>query len=144
MTIDDERMQAMRSAYEKTYQRAWDDPAGIDLRTAWVKAWIASRSVAFELLSEALSYVPDAAHDGSRLHLRISGFLGYELTPQEREELDLVKARAWFSDNGVVITDWARDNEFGRDLVYAVLSGRIKGLRGRAFQVREKLSSAIK
>jgi gp16 family phage-associated protein len=44
-----------------------------------------------------------------------------------------VKAR--FRDRGKTIRAWARENSFDPALVYAVLAGRILGVRGRAHEV---------
>ena len=36
---------------------------------------------------------------------------------------------------GVTISGWADEHGFSRETTYAVLSGRIKGVRGEAYQV---------
>lgn len=45
------------------------------------------------------------------------------------------RAKVWFELNGVSITEWATERGFDRDQVYAVLSGRTKGLRGQAHHI---------
>lgn len=50
--------------------------------------------------------------------------------------------RQWFIERGTTIGDWASRNEFSKDLVYGVLSGRIKGTRGQAYEIRKKLIEA--
>lgn len=35
---------AMRAAFEATYQRNWEDPAGDDMKAIWAKAWAAARA----------------------------------------------------------------------------------------------------
>ena len=54
-----------------------------------------------------------------------------------KNNLDL--SRKWFSDTGATISVWASAHGFSRDLVYSVLAGRVKGMRGEAFQIRKKL-----
>lgn len=49
------------------------------------------------------------------------------------------QARAWFIARGVNITEWSDANGFKRELVYAVLAGRIKGDRGKSHQVAVRL-----
>jgi len=44
------------------------------------------------------------------------------------------EVRSWFSDAGVSVTDWARDNGFPRQIVYSLLAGRIRGYRGIAHE----------
>lgn len=43
--------------------------------------------------------------------------------------------RAWFSQNGISIADWAAANQLPVRTVYAVLGGRVQGNRGRSHQV---------
>ncbi len=52
---------------------------------------------------------------------------------------ELTTSRQWFTDTGTTICTWAASQGFPKELVYAVLSGRIKGVRGEAFHVRRKL-----
>ncbi len=47
----------------------------------------------------------------------------------------LEQARDWFFQNGISISDWAVAQGFRRELVYAVLGGRIHGCRGEAHRV---------
>lgn len=41
------------------------------------------------------------------------------------------EARNWFFDEGISMTDWAREHGFPRQAVYAVLSGKSRCTRGR-------------
>ena len=52
---------------------------------------------------------------------------------------ELTTSRQWFTDTGTTICIWAANHGFSKELVYAVLSGRIRGVRGEAFHVRRKL-----
>ncbi len=52
---------------------------------------------------------------------------------------ELTTSRQWFTDTGTTICTWAASHGFSKELVYAVLSGRIRGVRGEAFHVRRKL-----
>ena len=45
------------------------------------------------------------------------------------QAIDYLRAR------GYTVTEWAREHGFARDTVYAVLSGRSPGLRGRSLEV---------
>ena len=45
------------------------------------------------------------------------------------------EARTWFYDQGISLTDWARDHGYPRQAVYAVLSGRSRCTRGRGHQI---------
>lgn len=45
------------------------------------------------------------------------------------------EARAWLETYGVSVSEWARLRGFHREIVYAVLSGRTRGLRGQAHDV---------
>lgn len=45
------------------------------------------------------------------------------------------RVRAWFAGNGITISEWARLHEFQPDLVYGVLSGRLRGRRGQAHRI---------
>lgn len=42
---------------------------------------------------------------------------------------------AWFRRNGITITAWAQENGFDAKTVYALVSGRTRGLRGRSHEV---------
>ena len=52
---------------------------------------------------------------------------------------ELITSKLWFAETGTTICAWAESQGFQKELVYAVLSGRIKGVRGEAFHVRRKL-----
>jgi gp16 family phage-associated protein len=45
------------------------------------------------------------------------------------------KVKKRFADEGVCIADWARRHGFERKLVYRVLDGSAKGLRGKAHNI---------
>lgn len=45
------------------------------------------------------------------------------------------QAQRWFTDRGLVVSEWALDRRFNPSLVYAVLHGRRKALRGRSFEI---------
>jgi len=45
------------------------------------------------------------------------------------------EVRTWFYDQGLSVTDWARDHGFPRQAVYAVLSGKSRCTRGRGHQI---------
>ena len=45
------------------------------------------------------------------------------------------QARAWFENRGLVVSSWARSNQFSPDLVYGVLAGRLRGRRGEAHRI---------
>jgi gp16 family phage-associated protein len=47
----------------------------------------------------------------------------------------LQEVQAHFEANGVKVSDWARENGFRREHVYAVLSGRARGRWGEAHAV---------
>jgi len=49
------------------------------------------------------------------------------------------KIRKQFEEEGNTISDWAEKEGFNRIEVYAVLSGRIKGIRGRGHEIAVKL-----
>jgi len=38
-------------------------------------------------------------------------------------------------DRGISVRDWSRAHGFSEALVYAILSGRTKGLRGESYQI---------
>lgn len=40
-----------------------------------------------------------------------------------------------FRARGVTVVSWAHENGFAASLVYAVLSGRAKGYRGKAYEI---------
>ena len=49
------------------------------------------------------------------------------LTPEQ--------AQQWFRERGLAVSDWALERSFNPSLVYAVLHGRRKALRGRSFAI---------
>jgi gp16 family phage-associated protein len=44
-----------------------------------------------------------------------------------------------FHEHGVSVVDWARHNGFNPGLVYQVLAGRRKSLRGQSFNIAKAL-----
>lgn len=52
-----------------------------------------------------------------------------------KAEKTLEEARHWFREHGVTMTKWSRDHGFPRDLVYAVLAGRVHGWRGESHRI---------
>lgn len=57
-------------------------------------------------------------------------FLKTRITP-----MSLEAKRAEFYLQGQTIAEWARAHSFRQELVYAVLSGRAKGIRGESHRV---------
>jgi gp16 family phage-associated protein len=45
------------------------------------------------------------------------------------------KAKSIFKDSGVSVSEWARQNGFSSTLVYQVLEGKRKCLRGQSHQI---------
>lgn len=45
------------------------------------------------------------------------------------------EAKAWLSEFGVSVAEWAQIHGFPKETVYSVLSGRNRGMRGQAFDV---------
>lgn len=45
------------------------------------------------------------------------------------------QAQRWFSERGLIVSEWALERRFNPSLVYAVLHGRRKALRGRSFEI---------
>jgi gp16 family phage-associated protein len=45
------------------------------------------------------------------------------------------EAQRWFLDRGVTISEWAMKHNFNPGLVYQVLAGQRKALRGRSFEI---------
>lgn len=45
------------------------------------------------------------------------------------------EAQRWFQDRGVTIAEWAMKRNFNPGLVYQVLAGQRKALRGRSFEI---------
>lgn len=44
------------------------------------------------------------------------------------------EVKSWFDASGTTVTDWAKAHGFPREIVYALLSGRIRGRRGMAHE----------
>lgn len=53
-------------------------------------------------------------------------------TPQLRVTRSAEQAKLWFSEQGLAISDWAMCHGFNPALVFAVLHGRRKCLRGQS------------
>ena len=53
--------------------------------------------------------------------------------PMARVSVD--QARAWFHDHGQSVSDWSVKQGFNPALVYAVLKGQRKCLRGQSFRI---------
>lgn len=49
--------------------------------------------------------------------------------------LTVGEVKSWFEGTGTPVSAWADANGFPRDLVYALLSGRLRGHRGTAHRV---------
>jgi len=47
----------------------------------------------------------------------------------------LAEVRDWFFDEGLTVSDWARQHGLRPDAVYALLAGRTRGKRGQAHRV---------
>ncbi len=45
------------------------------------------------------------------------------------------EAARWFTDRGITISDWALERKFNPALVYQVLAGTRKAVRGSSFQI---------
>lgn len=45
------------------------------------------------------------------------------------------EVRQWLERHGVTVSDWARAHDFDPAVVFALLSGRTRGRRGKAFEV---------
>jgi len=45
------------------------------------------------------------------------------------------RARAWFRDHGKSVTEWSMEKGFTPALVYSVLKGERKCLRGQSFKI---------
>lgn len=52
--------------------------------------------------------------------------------PRQRQPSDV---KAQFRARGITIRSWAQTNGFSTPLVYAVLGGRVQGIRGQAHEV---------
>jgi gp16 family phage-associated protein len=49
------------------------------------------------------------------------------------------EAKAWLEAFGMPASEWAELNGFPKEIVYSVLSGRSRGLRGQAYEVAVEL-----
>ena len=49
------------------------------------------------------------------------------------------EAKAWLSYQGITVSQWARDNHVNPSLVYEILAGRKKCLRGMSHNIAVKL-----
>jgi gp16 family phage-associated protein len=45
------------------------------------------------------------------------------------------EAAQWFTDRGITISEWALERRFNPSLVYQVLAGTRKAVRGSSFQI---------
>ncbi|MHB1359387.1 MAG: DNA-binding protein [Rhodocyclaceae bacterium] len=54
---------------------------------------------------------------------------------EQRELLSPDQVQAWFRESGVSVIDWAAENEFSPALVYAVMKGKRKCLRGKSHHI---------
>ena len=57
----------------------------------------------------------------------------------DKNVLTLEEAKANFLRNGETVSDWARQYGFYPQQVSAVLSGKCKGMRGRAHEIAVRL-----
>lgn len=53
------------------------------------------------------------------------------------------QVQRWFRENGVTVADWSLKNGFNPALVYAVLQGKRKCLRGESHKIAVALSLKI-
>ena len=58
-----------------------------------------------------------------------------EAKPKNSQVLTGEEVKGRFSDAGLSIADWARENRFSTTLVYHVLSGRNKATRGQSHRI---------
>jgi gp16 family phage-associated protein len=58
-----------------------------------------------------------------------------KLTNDSRELRSLEEAQQWFRDRGTTVVDWAIERGFNPGLVYTVLQGKRKCLRGQSFKI---------
>ncbi|TAN08819.1 MAG: DNA-binding protein [Rhodanobacteraceae bacterium] len=54
------------------------------------------------------------------------------MTPTTRS---LQQTRELFAARGIVTAEWAKEHGFSPDLVYGVLTGRLRGRRGQAHRI---------
>ncbi len=47
----------------------------------------------------------------------------------------LEQTKQWFFANGISVTDWAKQNGFRPQQVYALLNGKTRGVRGSSHRV---------
>jgi len=62
------------------------------------------------------------------------------LEPHRDGVLSLEEAQQWFRDRGLSVSKWAVDRGFNPTLVYAVLHGKRKCLRGQSFLIAVALN----
>lgn len=53
----------------------------------------------------------------------------------QQELMSPAQVQAWFRESGVSVADWANRNGFSPALVYAVMKGQRKCLRGESHQI---------
>lgn len=56
-------------------------------------------------------------------------------TASNKKLLTTDDALRWFHDRGIAITEWSMANGFNPGLVYAVLGGQRKCLRGQSYRI---------
>jgi gp16 family phage-associated protein len=54
---------------------------------------------------------------------------------KERELMSPEQVQAWFHESGVCVGDWANKNGFSPALVYAVIKGKRKCIRGESHRI---------
>lgn len=52
-----------------------------------------------------------------------------------QEVMSPAQVQAWFRESGVTVADWANRNGFSPPLVYAVMKGKRKCLRGESHHI---------
>jgi len=65
------------------------------------------------------------------------------MTPVSTQPESLEEVRAQMAARGVTVTAWADQRGFSRATVYAVLSGRVKGRRGEAYEIAKALGIVV-
>jgi gp16 family phage-associated protein len=72
------------------------------------------------------------------LHARVNGipFMDFYFMSENKDSASLVeRARAAFEESGISVAEWARARGFSSGLVYQVLEGRRKCVRGQSHQI---------
>jgi gp16 family phage-associated protein len=64
-----------------------------------------------------------------------TSLLKQKLADDIRDLRSLEEAQQWFRDRGKTVVDWALERGFNPTLVYTVLQGRRKCLRGQSFRI---------